>query len=119
MAQTEKRVWRIVGGEALILDTESGNYYSVNPVGTKILKGVTAGLSSDDIIEQVTQSFKGASPDVVAGQVATFSRQLQQEDLHLLRQGCAEDEVLEELDYTPPVLQKYDQLHQVVAYTPD
>ena len=119
LEQNPRRIWRIVGGEALILDTESGNYYSVNPVGTAILKGVTAGLAPGVIATQVTQTFRGAAPEVVADQIAAFSSVLHEEGLHLLRQDCADDEVLDDLEYTPPVMQKYDQLHQVVAYSPD
>jgi hypothetical protein len=117
-AASQNRIWRIVENEALILDPVQGDYFSVNPVGTTILKGLTTGMPLDVISEQVRKSHPG-SPSDVPQQVEAFTEVLRGERLDLLSPDFVEDEGLDKLDYAPPEMHKYDQLHQVVAYSSD
>ena len=119
--QAPSRMWRIVEGEALILDTESGNYYSVNPVGTAILKGLTEGKAVDAIVAEVRKSYPEAPPNLPE-EVRVFAESLRHEQLDRLEPEDTqprEDEMLGGLVYCAPILHKYDPLHQVAAYSPD
>lgn len=112
------KMWRIIEGEALILDPETGNYYSVNPVGTQILQGLLAGSSIDEIASSVRVRC-APCPENLAATVQEFAEALRQESLDQLDPSHTEDENDESFEYVSPALRKYDQLHQVAAYSPD
>lgn len=76
-------MYKIVEGEALILDPETGNYYSVNPVGTTILQGIIEGEPLNVIADRVTRSHPGSPPGVLS-EVEAFSKVLAEEELDQL-----------------------------------
>jgi hypothetical protein len=50
-------LWRVVGKEALLLDTTSGNYFSLNPVATAIWVRMTSGESPEQISEGIAATY--------------------------------------------------------------
>ena len=115
----ENKVWRVIEGEALVLDLQEGSYYSINPVGTAILKGLIEGHSVNAIADSVASTFT-ASPQDVLHEVTGFVQELQEASLLDLGPGSADDdEDLGELVYAQPKLHRYDQFNQVVSYSPD
>jgi hypothetical protein len=50
-------LWRIVGDEALLLDTASGNYFSLDPIGTEIWKRLNYGEAIDDIAPDIARRY--------------------------------------------------------------
>ena len=46
-------LWRVVGKEALLLDTISGNYFSLDPVATAIWVRMTSGEPPEQIAEGI------------------------------------------------------------------
>ena len=46
---------RVVGGEALLLDTASGHYFSLDPIGTEIWQQLTDGRGVDEIAADVAE----------------------------------------------------------------
>ncbi|MGH7442476.1 MAG: PqqD family protein [bacterium] len=53
----ERAAWRQVDKEAVILDLESSEYYSLNEVGVLIWEKLGAGAEMDDIVESVCEDF--------------------------------------------------------------
>jgi len=46
-------LWRVVGDEALLLDTISGNYFSLDPIATEIWVRLTKGDAPEQIASAV------------------------------------------------------------------
>ena len=51
-------VTRLVGDEMILLDTVSGNYFSLNAVGARIWEMAKAGLSRSAICESLVSEFE-------------------------------------------------------------
>lgn len=50
-------LWRVVGDEALLLDTISGNYFSLDPIATEIWVRLVRGESPDGISAVVAERY--------------------------------------------------------------
>ncbi len=50
-------LWRVVGDEALLLDTISGNYFSLDPVATEIWVSLTKGETPEEIAAAVAKRY--------------------------------------------------------------
>ena len=57
---------RIVEDEAVLLDLDSGQYYGLNNVGTRIWQLLGAGHSASSICELVVQEFEVAEAEAEA-----------------------------------------------------
>lgn len=57
---------RIVEDEAVLLDLDSGQYYGLNNVGTRIWQLLGAGNSASSICELVVQEFEVAEAEAEA-----------------------------------------------------
>lgn len=53
----EKIVWRIVDGEALILDTHTGDYYSLNEIGTEIWSQLNKGIERAAVAKFISEHY--------------------------------------------------------------
>lgn len=50
--------WRVVDGEALILDLNTGFYFSLNPVATEIWEALQSGAEIPRILETVSSKYR-------------------------------------------------------------
>ncbi len=50
-------LWRVVGEEALLLDTVSGNYFSLDPIATEIWVKLADGESPDRIATALSAKY--------------------------------------------------------------
>lgn len=50
-------VARTVGDEAILLDLSTGTYFTLNPVGTVVWRGLEDGHSVDEIVSNVLSEF--------------------------------------------------------------
>lgn len=50
-------LWRVVAGEALLLDTISGNYFSMNPVATRIWEKLAAGETPERVAASIAETY--------------------------------------------------------------
>lgn len=55
---TSNIIWSVVDDEAVLLDTSSGHYFSLNPLGTEVWKQLHRGDSLPDIIRTVADKYK-------------------------------------------------------------
>ena len=51
-------IWSIVDEEAVLLDTLSGHYFSLNPPATEIWQHLHRGNSVSDIVRMLTQKYR-------------------------------------------------------------
>lgn len=54
---TEKIMFTQVGDDGVLYDTEENTYVSVNETLYKILRGIDAGLSKDEIVAQLLEEY--------------------------------------------------------------
>ncbi len=51
-------IWSIIDGEAVLLDTSSGHYFSLNPLGTEIWEGLSRGDSIPRIVGTIADKYR-------------------------------------------------------------
>lgn len=59
---SKEYVWKEVGDRVIVLHLDSGHYYSLNPSGSFIWKGLMEELSLDEIVEQLCSGFDVDKP---------------------------------------------------------
>jgi len=57
-------IWSIVDGEALLLDTSSGHYFSLNPIATEIWQRLQQGDSLADLVEVIATKYSVAKETI-------------------------------------------------------
>jgi hypothetical protein len=55
MAQRSSVTWRVVDGEALIVDLHTGDYFSLNPVATDIWERLHVGVEPAEIVADIAE----------------------------------------------------------------
>jgi len=69
-------IWRVVDGEAILLDTTTGYHFSLDPIGTEVWQSLQAGDSVDDIVTRIARSY-GTDEATVRADVTEFLNELQ------------------------------------------
>ena len=70
----------VIDGETIVLNFESGHYYSFNPSASEIWLSLAAGHPVTATIESVARRF-GVEPSAIRADVETFVRSLEAESL--------------------------------------
>lgn len=73
-------VHETIDGEAVIINLESGTYYSLNRAGAELWEGLAAGASVDDLLAFFGERYE-ASPAAIAQEVTRLLDELQLEQL--------------------------------------
>jgi len=60
----EEIIWRVVDDEALLLDTDSGYYFSMNDTATEIWCLLNEGKSIDDVATTISERYEIDSESV-------------------------------------------------------
>lgn len=111
------------GEETVILNLDSGIYFSVQATGNAIWELVCSGTSDVAIHRQVRQSYAGSS-ELIAGATTAFLDQIVAEGLvdsaDTLEAGGqpADGPVESAPDFVPPVLQKYTDMEEMLLLDP-
>lgn len=114
-----------IDGEAVIINLDSGNYYSLVEVGSFIWGLVEKGASASEVQNQVLEAYQGNATDVDRG-VQELLAQLQQEDLIVPVDGAASialDQVVrsnghEKPSFNAPLLHKYSDMQELLLLDP-
>lgn len=77
----------VIDGETIVLNFESGHYYSFNPTASEIWTRVCAGDPVAVATERVARRFSGDAA-TIRSEVAAFVRRLENE--HLIRPAASE-----------------------------
>lgn len=73
-------IHEIIDGEAVLVNLESGSYYSIDSVGAVVWDYVEKGLSTSQIVEAIAGQYDGEQADIAQGVQQLFV-QLQEEQL--------------------------------------
>jgi Coenzyme PQQ synthesis protein D (PqqD) len=115
-----------IDGEAVIINLDNGNYYSLVEVGSFIWGLVERGASASDVQNLVLQSYQGDATDIDRG-VQELLAQLEQENLIVPVDGAGAfdlDEVLpsgnshEKPLFNTPLLHKYSDMQELLLLDP-
>ena len=115
-----------IDGEAVIINLDSGNYYSLVDVGSFIWELVEKGASASEVQKVVQQTYQGNATDVDRG-VQELLVQLQQENLIVPVDGAGAFDLTEVLpsnnghekpSFNPPSLHKYSDMQELLLLDP-
>src|SRR6185503_7496625 len=116
-----------IDGEAVIINLDSGNYYSLVEVGSFIWGLIEKGASASDVRNVILQTYQGNAGDIDRG-VQELLAQLQQENLIVPVDGTAEAFDLsqaapsnkghEKPSFNPPLLHKYSDMQELLLLDP-
>ena len=118
-----------IDGEAVIINLDSGNYYSLLEVGSFIWSLVEKGASKGEVQNLVLQTYQGNATDIDRG-VQELLAQLQQEKLIVpfdgaeafdpthLNQVLPSDNGHEKPSFKPPLLHKYSDMQELLLLDP-
>lgn len=116
-----------IDGEAVILNLDTGSYYSVNQAGATIWRLLDAGASLRRIVQTLTASYTGDPQEIETGVYALVEK-LEQERLITANNGTGEP-TLEEADtaarhngelprFEFPNLHKYTDMEDLLLLDP-
>jgi hypothetical protein len=117
-------VHEIIGGEAVIVNLENGNYYSADGVGAEIWRQIGTGSSRAQIVDAIVASYE-VDRATANAEVGDFLEQLRGEgiielsdevDGHEPRGGPETREP--KLRYESPCLETYSDMQQMIALDP-
>lgn len=115
-----------IDGEAVIINLDSGNYYSLVDVGSFIWELVEKGASASELQELVLQTYQSNATDVDRG-VQELLAQLQQENLIVPVDAAGAFDLTEVLpsnnghekpSFNPPLLHKYSDMQELLLLDP-
>ena len=115
-----------IDGEAVIINLDSGNYYSLVDVGSFIWGLVEKGASAGEVQDLVLQTYQGNATDVDRG-VQELLAQLQQENLIVpadetgaldLSEVLRSNNGHEKPSFNPPSLHKYSDMQELLLLDP-
>ena len=115
----------IIDGEAVIINLDSGNYYSLVDVGSFIWGLFEMGSSANDVRNQVLHTYDADATDVDRS-VQELLVQLQQENLIVPVEEAASDlspaapsrNNHEKKSFNPPMLHKYSDMQELLLLDP-
>ena len=80
LSRNDKVPWRIVEGEAILLDLDEGEAVRLNAVGAEIWHAIDGTHTVEDIAIHIAETFE-VSPRKAARHVRRFVKQLLHQDL--------------------------------------
>ncbi len=124
-----KVVHENIDGEAVIVNLEKGDYYSLVQTAADVWDMIEKGLSRDHIIEGMLQQYEGDRKEIESA-VNNFLEELQREELIIVSQnnGSINTPITEvqiqtnanqeKLKFEPPALEKYTDMEELIALDP-
>jgi hypothetical protein len=76
MPENSNIIWSILDGEAVLLDTSSGHYFSLNPLATEIWKHLQSGDSIPQIVSSIAHRYS-VEEEIVRSDVSELIGELQ------------------------------------------
>ena len=115
-----------IDGEAVIINLDSGNYYSLVDVGSFVWGLIEKGASASDVQNMILQTFEGDADDVDQG-VQELLAQLQQENLIVpvdvagdidFTKMASSNNGHEKPSFKAPLLHKYSDMQELLLLDP-
>ncbi len=121
-----KVVHDTMDGEVILIHMDSGNYYSIDPVGADIWDLIKSGRTMQQIIDNFYLRYEGGAEEV-SNNLVTFIEQLIKEELVIADTiiGLTEDEspagdavLQEKIPFTAPKLEIYSDMQDLLLLDP-
>src|SRR5688572_17811343 len=122
-ANTEKVVWRIVDGEAVLVHADTSAYYGLNATATCIWEALLSGsVTREDIGRRLSARY-GAADDALSADIDAFLAAAGNEELvvdaprsngHSTDGPRTSDTSRPESRYEPPSLSRFGELEKLV-----
>ena len=116
-----------IDGEAVIINLDSGNYYSLVDVGSFVWGLIEKGASASEVRNVILQSYQGSDAEVDRG-VEELLAQLQQENLIVPVDGTGTLDLAqlessstnghEKPSFNAPLLHKYSDMQELLLLDP-
>lgn len=114
-----------IDGEVVVINLDTGAYYSLDGVGVVLWERVVAGATEAGLIEVILSRYIGDLP-TVTGVVRAFLAELVEDGLVARAEvgavGAAEDEWGAEPavkpPFVPPILHKYTDMQELISLDP-
>jgi len=124
-----KVIHETIDGETVIVNLDSGNYYSLDTVGADIWDAVGKGLPVDHIIEDISFKFAGNREEIEPSVRLFMSELLQETLIAPCDPGSAGNEETHDtpakstpsdglLPFKAPTLQKYSDMQELLLLDP-
>jgi hypothetical protein len=115
----------MIDGETIVLNFESGHYYSFNPSASEIWQGVARGAPIAIVAEHVARCFAG-DPATIRTEVEAFVRRLEGESL--IRPAAADataaplaapaDTTAAAAAFASPMFEKFTDMEELLLLDP-
>ena len=114
--------------EAAIINLKSGNYYSLNPIGTYIWTQIEPSTTMGEIVEEIISRYEG-SLGYIINEIDKFVHQLCAEELIVAEHDAAGDTASQRVEtgspgsgskipFSPPVLERYNDMQELLLLDP-
>jgi len=120
-------IHEIIDGEAVLVNLDSGSYYSIDSVGAVVWDYVEKGLSRHQIVEAIASQYDGEQADIDQGIQQLFA-QLQEEQLIVPTEAPSSNGHAfvttsvstgqNKPQFEPPVLHKYTDMEDLLLLDP-
>jgi hypothetical protein len=108
--------------EVMIVNLETGNYYSLTGVGATVWQLIEQGCTQSTLCENVQAAY-GGDPAAIRAALSAFTDELRDEKLVVDQPGEPPSTALAEpltaaAEFTPPVLEKYTDMQDLLLIDP-
>lgn len=121
---TSKIVYDTLDGEVIIINFETGNYYSMNSMGKEIWNFLEANLSYNEIADAIAKNYAGR-PEGFKEELSEFIENLKKEELIYEEASNKADKKIttealttEKLKYEKPGFFKYTDMKEMLLLDP-
>ncbi|HEY8600245.1 MAG TPA: PqqD family protein [Thermomicrobiales bacterium] len=115
-------IHELIDGEVVLINLDSGSYYSLDGVSATIWSGLVAGYSGNTLCQYVGAHHAGDQA-TIANDTERFLGELAAEALIIATDNVAAEHALPEITaaprpYSPPTLGKYTDMQELITLDP-
>ncbi|MDX2028146.1 MAG: PqqD family peptide modification chaperone [Alphaproteobacteria bacterium] len=116
-------IHEIIDGEAIMINLDSGNYYTLNDCGAFVWELIRQKRAVSDMARVVASQFRQPQADVET-QVGSFIQRLAEEGLILKIDGAAQDNIppapsaKNDAPYAPPEVTVFSDMQELLLLDP-
>ena len=120
----------LIDGEVLVINLDTGDYFSLVKVGAEVWQGITQNLSKHNLVEQIGQRYD-VQQETIEKSIDAFLEELADEELIVLEQidvngkNTASSQKISDIGeihqkrkFEPPTLEKYTDMADLLLMDP-
>lgn len=112
-------VFEVFDGEVVIVNLDSGKYYSIKNIGAYVWNGLIAYNSPQQITKALQENYHNGSPDIQSD-IDQFLKQLIEEGLLKESSQPLANDVIKSpiVSYQPPTIDVYSDMQEILLLDP-